>query len=153
MLGLTGRYIMEVLGPTCDNFAGVFASDSIPGSLAKKRRFSCVVNLSRASQPGSHFISIHADGGCAIYIDPTGLPCFVQDITTFLVKCGRPVKYSSVAMQDPASPFCGFYCILAVLLLDDRKRESTPPPRIEFSETDLLSNDQKCVDYIKLILR
>ena len=70
MLGLTGRYIMEVLGPTCDNFAGVFASDSIPGSLAKKRRFSCVVNLSRASQPGSHFISIHADGGCAIYIDP-----------------------------------------------------------------------------------
>jgi hypothetical protein len=147
VVGLTGGYIQRTLAPFCSNFEGVFSSDTLPRSMAKKERFSAVVNLSTLEEPGTHFISIHGDRTCVLYLDSVGLPCIADGICKFLATCGRPVMYNKTAVQHPASPYCGFYCILNVLALDDRNRERGP--KIVFDKTNLMANDKRCIMYIK----
>lgn len=146
MEGISNHYIDSILRPTCTGFHGVFSADTIPTNLLRYNQFSIVCNLSKAGEPGSHFISIIVFPNRVLYIDSFGLPCVVQDIINFIRQLKRPIFYNYQQVQDVSSPFCGFYCILFVLYF------TYVSTTLQFERKHLLQNDTICVNKIREIL-
>jgi hypothetical protein len=155
--GISNHFIDGVLRSACspDEYAGVFSADTIPPELADRRRFSFVTNLSRADEEGSHFVCVVGRPQYVLYIDPTGLPCIIDGIRSFLdaaCNSSRSLLYNKSAIQDPVgSSHCGFYCILFVLYFDPAVQVDF---ELKFQKSPLLlkENDETCVKYIKRML-
>lgn len=148
MEGVSNHYIDSVLKPICANYCGVFSANNIPISLRKKKVFSIVCNLSNEGQAGSHFVTILSFPNYVIYIDSLGLPCIIEPISNFLSRLNKPVFYNTTQIQSAKSKFCGFYCILFVLLYDRK-----PNIKLSFTRKNLMLNDERCVEYITQILK
>ena len=148
MEGITNKYIESVLNPVCNNFIGVFSSDTLPTNL-KKEHFSLVCNLSKAEAIGSHFITIIGQSGKVLYLDSFGLPCIVKEIQRFLKMLNQPILQNAKQIQDIESKMCGFYCILFCMYYDKLKFNF----QLAFDDSKLLINDKLCVKYIKQLLK
>ena len=145
--GLTNRYIETVLEPYCKIFKGVFSCDTIP-VFGKNSRFSVIVNLSRENQPGSHFISIYVNKTKAYYFDSLGLPCINRDISKYLKQYSVTSNVNQFQCLD--SFFCGYYCMLFVILIE-RGMSFTKFKKL-FS-ADCKNNDTIVVELLKYIFR
>lgn len=72
--GLSNIFLEKFLFPKCANFIGVYSVDTIPPNLWKKN-CCCIINLSEAHLPGSHFIAVYIDHRNDLwYMDSFGLP-------------------------------------------------------------------------------
>ena len=141
--GVSNHFITSILEPTCEDFRGVFSADTIPVlQLLQYDTSSIVCNLSKVGERGSHFVTIICQPNRVLYIDSLGLPSLVPAINSFLLKFKKPIFCNSRQIQDAASKFCGFYCILFVLYFN---RPATP---LRFESANLLLNDQLCVKKI-----
>jgi hypothetical protein len=149
MGGISNHFIEHVLKTYCIDFYGVFSANTIPVKLLKREKFSIVCNFSKATEPGSHFVTIIALPNRVLYLDSLGLPCAVSEISTFLLRLKKPVFHNRQQIQDGASKFCGFYCILFVLYFDGKK----PSFNLSFVTGKLLANDNLCITYIKRLLK
>ena len=145
---------------TTRRYEGIYACDNIPARIARLKYFNIICNLDALGKSGSHFVAIVGQPKKVIYIDPLGRPCTNRFITKFLRKAqqntkkknneveqhpNRNLEWLNVAMQDPMSSFCGYYCLLIILFFERRRHGI----HINFDTDNLMSNDEKCIEYIK----
>lgn len=147
MAGVTNKYIDSVLEDTSNLYMGCFSANNIPTKLLTKNEFSVICNLSSKEEIGTHFVCIIRTPDKLMYLDPYGLPCFIDSITTFLARFSKPVFYNSIQIQSLNSNFCGIYCILFVLAYENNVLFD-----LRFAN-DLIHNEQLCISMIEHILR
>lgn len=123
--GLSNVYIYSVLKTKLKvrSFDGVYSADNVPDKLLKykgKGQKSCIVNLARRREKGTHFIVLSVKADTIKIYDSLSLPLkqFSPSLYSALKKSGKVLKRAfKNAIQDIDSSFCGFYCIYFVLSL------------------------------------
>ena len=96
-------------------FVGVKSSDQV----IKPPFFPCytIVNFSPSFLPGTHFIVIlFVKKTKCIYYDPLGISGIPKEILDYMQKYSRDVVQINHPIQNPISSFCGFFCMLPILL-------------------------------------
>ena len=149
---LLDSFLRTALGGGSNAYYGTFPADMIPKHLLRTKRFQIIVNTSRTDDPpeqGGHFVCVEASPTHIVYIDPFGLPCQQEDIVQFILNCGREESfYSDTQIQHKSSVFCPLYCSLFVLYYHLK-----PSWNLDFSSSDLKSNEQRCIAQIKRHIR
>lgn len=165
MLGISNLDIEEILfsekaqsfmnNCTAIGFSGVFSSNNLPSKLIKKNCFSLICNLSRDTEPGTHFITIIFYSTYIFYIDSLGLPCLNKDVRNYLDHFNLPIMCNSQQIQDSQSVFCGFFCILFILFYEARRDDKKKLVALEWNtKLDCLKlNDEKCIQNICDLLK
>lgn len=148
-MGLSNSYINNFL-IKCNltHFHGVFSADNIPKKFRNKVNASFICNLANSNISYGHFVTISMNKNLIFYCDPFGLPCTNINISNFLTSCNRQIVYNNDKIQAPESHFCGFFCILFVLLYHYPENIN----KISFSKK-LIKNDAKCIKYICKIIQ
>ena len=93
----------QVLSP---KFGGVFSRDNLP-DLAEDAKFY-VSNTDPSSEPGDHWVVLHAAAVGEEYFDSLGGAINHDEFAQVL---GREYRYVSVQTQELLSSVCGQYCI------------------------------------------
>lgn len=142
--GLTNVYIDSILFKYCPQFyRGTFSCDTIPSKLSHVSTYGIIVNHSKESAQGSHFVSIISFPTYVLYLDSYALPCMNTDICSFLVGLNKSVFYNTTRLQDVSSNHCGFYAMYFVLYFSHKNNV-----KAKFRSDDLLKNDDLCTQYI-----
>jgi len=90
-----------------EHFRGVYAMDTLPKIEDWDKPSSCICNLDRSTEPGSHWISIfYPKNGPPEYFDSYGF-----DGKRFEFFLGETYYYNPHFLQFPFSVVCGQYCI------------------------------------------
>lgn len=94
-----------------DIFKGVFACDALPNKISCPAVF--IVNLSKKTEDGSHWVSIYIDKNSeCYYFDSFGFPPNNKFIIMFLQKHAKRIYYNKRQIQHITSINCGKYCCL-----------------------------------------
>lgn len=103
-----------------NTFKGVFPCDNLPKKVILPALL--IVNLSRKSEPGSHWISIFIDKqGKGYYFDSFGIPPRNKYVKLFMKMHSKSVYYNRNQLQHITSSKCGKYCcVFAVSILKFR---------------------------------
>ena len=126
------------------NFMGVYSVNKIV--KPKYTPSYIIVNFSPEELPGTHFIAIiFINSELCIYFDPLDLPFVPMEIQQYMHQQSNLVYILCYPIQNMFSGYCGFYCILAILLHANN-----------FSLTDglqsfpklSLGNDEKCISTV-----
>ena len=142
----TNIYLNELLFPVCSSYGGCFSSDNIP-TIAQDQQINFIVNQSKASEQGSHFVSLIIKKDCVYYFDSFGQKCTNSDILTYMKTLSRNIVYNSIKVQDLDSKMCGFYCAL-IILRNDINCTMKSDLKFHTAPSDLHLNDKLCVNYI-----
>lgn len=145
-MGVTNTYLNELLFPFCSNYGGCFSCDNIP-NVSLHENVNFIVNLSKSSEPGSHFIALIIKKAHVFYFDSFGLPCNNDHILVYMHKLSRNIVYNAIKIQADNSKMCGFYCALIVLRNDSNCKLSADL-MFHSAENQLQLNDKLCIDYI-----
>ena len=70
--GISNVYIDHLMNKISSSFRGTFSIDNIP--TFDDECFSLIVNLSKESEKGSHFIAISSSKNKIVYFDSFGIP-------------------------------------------------------------------------------
>jgi hypothetical protein len=100
------KYFTKV--PTLiDHFVGVFSIDNFPTTLDNRSFLVC--NLSKANEPGSHWVCIYRDLNVEIF-DPLGtqISYFLPRLT---VINQVPIIYNTNQYQSSTTSSCGLFVI------------------------------------------
>ena len=98
----------QVLSP---KFGGVFSRDNLP-DLAEDAKFY-VCNTDPSSEPGDHWVVLHAAAEGGEYFDSLGGAINHDEFAQFL---GGEYRYVSVQTQELFSSVCSQYCIFYMCL-------------------------------------
>jgi len=92
------------------NFAGVFASDTLPKKI--KPAENGLVNLEKINSPGTHWVAYYNSPSRPTieYFDSFGLVPSNR-ILKYLQTSGKPIVYNETQLQIRSSVRCGFYCL------------------------------------------
>ena len=97
------------------HFFGVYAIDRLPFVLLPKPG-AVIVNLDASYLPGSHWVCLYfTRDGKGFYFDSFGRHPPAQ-IQSFLERNTRNWTWNRRIYQAEDSSYCGYYCILFVLL-------------------------------------
>ena len=118
MEGVSNIYIEEVLLPRTKYFKGCYACNEIPTFLRHEKKFSVIINLSRANEKGTHWVAVYKDHGTLIYYDPVGFPLINSDIKLFLNSISQEHQHNLFEYQCIYSKLCGYFVMLFTLLLE-----------------------------------
>lgn len=129
-------------------FHGVFACDTLPREISLP--FVGVVNLSKKSEIGTHWIAIFIDAEKrAYYFDSFALLPENEYIISFLRTHSKGIKYNTKQIQNISSRKCGkFCCAFAIAIL---RNESVQDFLKEFN-VNLFLNDlivENMIKYLK----
>lgn len=124
VIGLTNLYISNLLKNELkvENFQDVYSADTVPKTLLHhkdQKTRTCIVNLSKASEEGSHFVALIVGPKSVTVEDSLSLPLDIcSPILYKAIKAAKKrLKYSiDYPIQRLESSFCGFYCIYFVLM-------------------------------------
>ena len=103
-------------------FKGVIPQDYLD-KIILESKMCFVVNVDFSTQPGSHWIAIHIEDLKCFIIDSLGLKFMKLEqgskpLFRFISRLSKKLRiYKTSLIQNPISPFCGFYCILFLLSL------------------------------------
>ena len=152
--GVTNELVYSFCRRVCDTngpFRGVYSLDKIPKSYCNRAGITnIIVNLARSDlQIDGHFVFIHIRPDYVLYIDPTGSLDLPIMMVNFLRNCNRDVMYNQNEIQNKKSVFCALYAILYAMYYDRK----TVPFKIEFDCEGCKSNDTKCVNYIRRLIK
>lgn len=90
-------------------FKGVFACDDLPDAFDAPAAF--IINLSRKSEIGSHWVALYIDiYGNAYYFDSFGVPPKNKDIIFFIRLHAKKIKINDKQLQHISSTKCGQFC-------------------------------------------
>lgn len=99
-------------------FKGVFASDDLPFNVKLPACF--VINLSRKTESGSHWVALFINiYGHAYYFDSFGIPPRNKEIIFFIRSHAKKFDFNKKQIQHISSSKCGKFCcafIVATLL-------------------------------------
>lgn len=143
----TNLYLDSVLFPLCKLYKGTYSSDTIPKDYYDEASY--IVNLSKSYELGSHFICIIKRKSYVYYFDSYGIPPYNEDISKYLKSFKLPIYHNSVKIQHAKSKFCGYFCMLQVLVTDVKCKITL---NMDFYKTDTMRNDDLCIQYITKII-
>ena len=138
MLGLTNKYIENLMLHFDVSFKGVFSSDNIP--FFSDFNISLLCNFSKSNEKGTHYVSIYILRNKIIYFDPLGFECVVEEICNYLNMYNKIIIQSTVAIQHPLSFHCGYFCIGFLLAIHSKL--TLLQYQSMFDYNDLLLNDE-----------
>lgn len=143
----TNIYLNSVLFPISKYYGGTFSANNIPSTTQEA---SFIVNLSLTGEIGTHFVCVIIKKTFLYYFDSFGEPCYNEHINNYMVQYNRPIYHNAIRIQHDKSKFCGFFCMLQVLLSDDKHYNFSL--RFFTTQDNLWKNDRLCVQYIKSII-
>ena len=130
-------------------FIGVYSVDNIktPSSYPSYT----IVNFSPVHFPGTHFVTLmFITKNLCIYFDPLNLSFVPPEIQKFMQEHSNYIHIIRYPIQNPLSGFCGFYCILVILL----HINNIPLYNSIYSFPRLsLHNDDKCIRTITKLIK
>ncbi len=111
MVGLTNKQLEDlgkkILG---NSFLGVYPSDSIP-NINNKFNVSVIFNLSKHTEPGTHYVAILIKKNKIYYFDSYGKKLTNKYIKKNLKPFNLPIFYHNRNIQEKNSIFCGFFAL------------------------------------------
>lgn len=122
MSGLSNLYLRKLLKDSLQvkTFRDVYSADTIPKDLLRDgEKSSCIVNLSKRDETGSHFITLVINKKSITVYDSLNLPIktLTPDILRRLKSSKKKIRFALKSrIQDYSSSFCGFYCVFYVLM-------------------------------------
>lgn len=121
MVGLTNIEV-EKLGKKLlgSQFIGVYPADSIP-SFSTLTNKSIIFNLSKHTQPGSHYIAVLFTKKAIFYFDSYGKKLTNKSIKNNLKRINLPIFYHTRSIQDPTSIFCGLFSLSYLHAIQNKK--------------------------------
>ncbi len=149
MIGLTNIYVDSVCRNTCARFNGVYSCDTLPLRMFHNESF--VVNLSKYSEKGTHFIAIIINDHSVTYFDSYGITCTNEYILRFIRYQCKFIVYSPIRIQGDLSIHCGFFCIGCVLSFD--RGDNLHAFLSKFNAIELRENDKIIIQVIKQYIR
>lgn len=88
----------------------VYAIDQLPKTLHKNRAYAFVINLSKITEPGSHWIGLYVDNQRnGFYMDSYGFKPRSFQLKEFLKNNCKTVSYNTQQLQQLTSKVCGMY--------------------------------------------
>jgi hypothetical protein len=139
----SNHYLDSVLFPICKLFRGTYSCNTIPRESYDKASY--IVNLSPVGEVGTHFICIIKRKSYVYYFDSYGLQPYNEYIMHYLKSLNVPIYHNTVKIQHEKSKFCGYFCMLKVLITDTNCKS---PIDLNFYTTDIIRNDRLCIEYI-----
>ena len=127
-----------------ENFCGVYSSDNMKDPMSYPTYL--IVNFSPSFKRGTHFIAMIFDEeqNCT-YFDPLGLGTMPKTIQDFMKKNSKNVKKVHRPIQSPFSSFCGFYCMLAIMIHANKMSISST---LGYFPLISLKNDDLCISVL-----
>lgn len=124
MVGLTNIQL-EKLGKKMfgQNFLGVYPSDSIP-KITNIDDKAIIFNLSKHTEPGTHYIAVIFKRKKIYYFDSYGKPLKNKYILNNLRKFNIPIFYHTRSIQHKDSIFCGLFSLAYIKAI--LKNKKTP---------------------------
>ena len=155
--GLSNRYILRTLKKlkVSHLFTGVYSSDTVDVPLLKeKEEYICIVNLSKKTHPGSHFVTVIGTKKLTLYADSLALPSSLSpQLHKSLQSLGKKISpLNSRPIQAPHSVFCGFFAIFYCIFFDYIRFPLIKGQKT-FLKNDLHKNDTICLQNIKEIIK
>jgi hypothetical protein len=147
MSGLTNRQVenfgKKYLGK---HFLGVYPSDGMP-SVKNLKNTSIIFNLSKHTEPGSHFVAVYFNDNNIYYFDSYGKKLTNYFIKKNLKKFNVPIFYHTRPIQHNDSIFCGFY---ALAYLKSFQQQKAPPLKFYnlFKYPANKTNDKIVIDFL-----
>lgn len=139
---------------TKKTFKAVFAANQLPKNPLKlskgNKKLSLVVNVSKDSEPGLHWVCfIISNSGALEYFDTSGThytknKYFKKFVQTNSTSCkNRKIIFYNKKIQSDFSDLCGEYVCLYILA---RSRNISPYSFYKyFNNSDLIANDYKAL--------
>ena len=87
---------------------GVYAMDRLP----QRKPGAYVINTDDHDEPGSHWIAVYCENDHVDFMDSYGRPPPDARLIKFL---GANYDFNNIALQQPMSKACGFYCLYFLL--------------------------------------
>ena len=117
MSGLSNLYLERLLFPWCKLFKGVFSCDNLT-YFPDQKPFSCIVNLAKQREKGTHFVCIFYDVQDIYLFDSFGFQLNNAYIKIFLDFYSEKQHFNPTQIQSYESHFCRYYCALFTLLVE-----------------------------------
>lgn len=118
----------------------VCAINQLPKKINKNREYGIVLNLSRASETGSHWTALYIDRKRnATYFDSYGFKPRGYYIDTFVKKNCKTFSFNKHQLQQLNSTVCGMYAVTFILEMMHGGSLKTFTSR--FSKNNLVLND------------
>jgi hypothetical protein len=147
MVGLTNIQL-EKLGKKIlgSSFLGVYPSDSMP-KITNIKNNSIIFNLSKHTEPGTHYVAVFLNNNAIFYFDSYGKPLTNPHIKKNLRKINIPIFYQKRSIQHKDSIFCGLY---ALAYLKSTQKKQKPPNHFYsmFLNPPKKQNDKIVTDYL-----
>lgn len=129
----------------------VFAIDQLPTKLKNGFAYGFVINLSKISEPGSHWVSLYIDKKRnGFYFDSFGFKPKSYHLLDFIKKNCKNISYNTRQLQQLNSKVCGMYAACCIIHL--AKGHSFNDYVGKFSK-NLLINDSFIVKNFRYYLR
>ena len=156
-VGMSNEAVEHLCSQLCTKrFQGVFSADRIPTRrLSKLGDFVIVVNLGKSDMPVGHFVALskRSMDNYVEYMDSFALPCFQPDVKKFVAACSSDKTARCTVkkrVQSMNSAYCGLYAALFAAYKD---REEEMDFELKFNKRELTGNDNRCVDYLRRIIK
>lgn len=147
MVGLTNIEVENIGKKLLGNlFVGVYPADSIP-NIKNMTNKSIIFNLSKHTEPGSHYIAVYFKRTKILYFDSYGKSLTNKYIKKNLKKYKRPIFFHTRSIQEPNSIFCGLF---ALAYLKAVQKNKTSPNNFYkfFNNPPDKQNDEIVTDYL-----
>ena len=103
--GISNIFIEYVMEKSSKHFLGCFSSDKLPKYATPP--YSLIVNLSKESERGSHFVGMFQNQKVLYYFDSFGIPCWIEPICDFIKTQSVKVEQNKLSIQSATSEFYG----------------------------------------------
>jgi hypothetical protein len=148
MVGLT-NYQLEKLANKIlgKSFLGVYPSDSIP-EVKNVKNSSIIFNLSKHTEPGTHYVAVYFNNSKLYYFDSYGKPLTNKHIKKNLQKFKLPIFYHTRPIQHKKSIFCGLFSL--AYLKTTQKQKTKPSKFYDYFDYPPSKQNDKIVTKILL---
>ena len=131
------------------SFLGVFSIDT----LIDPKIFPSytIINFSRAKDVGTHFVSLlFLNKRTCCYFDPLSLPFIPRKIKLYMFANSQNVLKINFKIQNEMSSFCGFFCLLPIML---HANNLSIIKGITLFEQGIIENDEICIEVLSHLFK
>ena len=100
---------------TKDIFLGVYARNTLPRTIPRRKKVALIVNTDPADKPGQHWCAFYFTPTCVYFFDSYGNPPHTKSFHR-LMQCRRYRKVFGRRIQGNAR-VCGHYCMYFILAM------------------------------------
>lgn len=151
-IGISNNFVNSFLKRSRVDFDGCFSIDRIPNVILNRKKFIIVVNTSAYRNRMGHFITLIKNNEYTLYLDPFGRYEKTPLVENLLQRIGKNIYFLSRPIQSVLSDYCGFYAIMFVFNYTHKNMEKMLF-LVSNNPFKLLSNDRRCVEYIKSMIK